>query len=78
MSRLLMFRHGFFRWGIYTPPIADEAIFPSYVRWKLKIYSGWDNWIGYDFLSANDKTDMFLDRFVLRHIATINDIRAST
>jgi hypothetical protein len=59
-------------------PITDEAIFPSYVRWGLKICSGWDNWVGYDFLSANDQTDKFLEQFVARHIPEIRDIRTGT
>jgi hypothetical protein len=66
---------GFWRWGIYIPPITDEAIYPSYIRWGLKIMSGWDNWVGYDFLSANAKTDHFLEQFIGKHIPEIKDIR---
>lgn len=78
VGRYLMFRHGFIRWGVYIPPIADEAILPSYIRWGLRIHSGWDNWIAYDFLSANDETDTFLEQFVARHIPEIKDIRVRT
>jgi len=78
IGRLLSFRYGFWRWGLYVPPITDEAIYPSYVRWHLKIYSGWDNWVGFDFLSANEYTDEFLEQFSARHLTEINDIRPDT
>lgn len=64
---LLVFRHGFVRWGRYIPPITDEAIFPDYVRFGLRIHAGWDNWMGYDLLAANQRTDDFLRHFYLRH-----------
>ena len=68
IGRLLMFRYWFFRWGLFVPPITDEAIFPDYRRGKLRIHAGWDNWVGYDFVSANDATDKFLRRFVDKHL----------
>ena len=78
LGRLLSFRHGFFRWGIYVPAITDEAIYPNYVRGRLKIYAGWDNWVGYDFLAANSQTDEFLEQFIARHITEIRDVRTGT
>ena len=63
----LVFRYGFVRWGPYIPPITDEAIFPDYRRWGLRINAGWDNWMGYDLLAANERSDTFLRRFFLRH-----------
>ena len=67
ISLLLMFRYGFLRWGIYIPPITDEAIHPSYLRFKFKIYAGWDNWSGYYFFAANPQTDKFLLKFYRKH-----------
>lgn len=67
VSLLLMFRYGFYRWGMYVPPITDEAIHLSYFRGRLKIDSGWDNWFGYDWYSANSETDAFLLRFYEKH-----------
>lgn len=63
IRRTLIFRHGFIRWGSWIPPITDEAIFPDYIRWGLRIRSGWDNWVGFDFLAANNATDTFLIAF---------------
>jgi hypothetical protein len=63
-----MFRYGFWRWGPYIPPVTDEAIFPTYRRRRLKIHSGWDCWVGFDFLSEDDATDAFLLEFVDRHL----------
>ena len=68
-----MFRHFFYRWGVYIPPITDEAIFPDYRRGRLRIHAGWDNWVGYDFLSANDATDEFLRTFLRRHFLGSKD-----
>ena len=67
ISLLLMFRYGFYRWGIYIPPITDEAIHPNYIRGNLKISAGWDNWYGYDWFAANDITDQFLTDFYHKH-----------
>jgi len=64
---ILVFRYGFLRWGRYIPPITDEAIFPDYVRFGLRIHAGWDNWMGYDLLAANEASDAFLRRFYLKH-----------
>jgi len=62
-----MIRYGFYRWGIYVPPITDEAVHLNYYRGKLKIESGWDNWYGYDWFSSNKETDEFLIRFYEKH-----------
>ena len=67
IGRLLVFRHFFYRWGVFVPPLTDEAIFPDYRRGRLRIHAGWDNWVGYDFLSANDATDEFLRLFLAKH-----------
>ena len=67
LGRLLMFRYGFWRWGASVPAITDEAIYPDFVRWGLRIHSGWDNWVGYDLLAANAKSDAFLRRFYAKH-----------
>jgi hypothetical protein len=67
ISLLLMFRYGFFRWGIYIPPITDEAIHPNFVRFNLKICAGWDNWSCYYFFADNPQTDSFLLKFYNKH-----------
>jgi hypothetical protein len=68
IRRFLMFRYGFWRWGSWIPPITDEGIYPDYRRGHLRIHSGWDIWIGFDFLSANTETDQFLDAFIRCHL----------
>ena len=67
LSLLLVFRYGFVRWGRYIPPITDEAIFPDFVRFGLRIQAGWDSWMGYDLLAANERSDVFLRRFYAKH-----------
>ena len=67
VSLLLMFRYGFYRWGLYVPPITDEAVHPRFHRGKLVIESGWDNWFGYDWFADNDATDNFLRIFYEKH-----------
>jgi hypothetical protein len=67
ISMLLMFRYGFLRFGLYLPPIADDAIHLDYVRVGTRILAGWDNWSGYYFLAASEKSDEFLRRFFQRH-----------
>jgi hypothetical protein len=62
-----MFRYGFFRWGVYIPPITDEAIYPSYYRGNRKIEAGWDNWFGYDWFASTPETDEFLLSFYEKH-----------
>lgn len=69
LALLLVFRYGFLRWGVYVPPVTDDAIFPDFVRWGMRIYSGWDNWMGYDLLAANAKSDVFLRHFYAKHCA---------
>ena len=69
LGLLLVFRYGFLRWGVYVPPITDDAVYPSFVRWGMRIHSGWDNWIGYDLLASNEKTDAFLRAFYAKHCA---------
>ena len=65
---LLMFRYFFVRWGFYRSAITDEAVYPDYIRGRLRIEAGWDNWSGYDFLSVNSDTDNFLERFIEKHL----------
>lgn len=65
-----MFRYGFWRWGVYLPAITDEAIYPDFVRFGLRIHSGWDNCSGYDLLAANAASDRFLRRFYEKHCAS--------
>lgn len=62
-----MFRYGFLRWGVWIPPITDDAVYPDFIRGKLRIYAGYDNWFGYDLLASNAPTDAFLQRFYERH-----------
>ena len=71
VSLLLMFRYGFYRWGPYVPPITDEAVHPSFLRGKLKIHTGWDNWEGYDWFAENEETDKFLIKFYEKHCANM-------
>ena len=68
ISLLLMFRHGFRRRGSWVPGIAGEAVYPDYRRGKLRILSGWDDCVGYDFLSDDEETDRFLESFADRHL----------
>ena len=67
VSILLMFRYGFWRWGVWIPGVTDEAIYPDFRRGALRIHSGWDNWVGHDFLAANKQSDVFLTSFARRH-----------
>jgi hypothetical protein len=67
LGLLLILRYGFLRWGRLVPPIADAAVYPDLIRWGMRIHSGWDNWIGYDLLASNQKTDEFLRGFFTRH-----------
>jgi hypothetical protein len=67
LGLLLMFRYGFWRWGIGVPPMADDAVYPSFRRFGLRIDSGWDNWIGYDLLACNEASDEFLRQFHAKH-----------
>jgi len=67
LGLLLMFRYGFLRWGPYVPAITDDAVYPAFVRCSMRIHSGWDNWIGYDLVAANPKTDAFLRSFYAKH-----------
>lgn len=64
---LLTFRYGFNRSGSHIPAITDEAIYPSFVKDKLQIEAGWDNWFGYDWFSSNESTDEFLSSFYEKH-----------
>ena len=66
---LLTFRYGFYRWGAWIPPIADEGIYPDFIRGRLRIHAGYDNWVGYDLLASNADADAFLRRFFQRHCA---------
>lgn len=70
LGLLLMFRYGFWRWGVWVRGVTDEAIYPSFVRGKKKILAGYDNWIGYDLLATNPETDEFLRKFHARHCPT--------
>jgi hypothetical protein len=67
LGLLLMFRYGFWRWGIYVPSVTDDAVYPSFRRFGLRIESGWDNWIGYDLLACNEASDEFLRQFHAKH-----------
>lgn len=69
LGLLLMFRYGCWRWGPRIPAIADAAIYPDFIRGRLRIHSGWDNWLGYDLLAADPESDAFLRRFHARHCA---------
>lgn len=67
LALLLMFRYGFWRWGIWIPSITGEAIYPDFICGTKRILAGWDNWFGYDFLADNEETDIFLRRFFEKH-----------
>ena len=64
---ILVFRYGFLRRGRYVLPVTDDAIFPDYVRSGLRILAGWDNWLSFHLLAANEQSDAFLRRFYLKH-----------
>ena len=72
LGLLLMFRYGFARWGVYVPPITDEAVYPDFVRPGMRIHTGWDNRMGYDLFASNSKSDAFLRRFYAKHCTTTN------
>lgn len=67
LGLLLTFRYGFVRWGVYVPPLLDEAVYPSFRRWGLCIDVGWDNWSDFYFLACDDRSIAFLRRFVKKH-----------
>ncbi len=67
LGLLLVFRYGFLRWGIYVPPITDDAIYPDYWRWDMRIHSGWDNWMGYHLIATDPVSDRFLREFYAKH-----------
>jgi hypothetical protein len=67
LSLLLMFRYGFWRWGIWIPAITDEAIFPDFVRFRLRVLAGYDHWMGYHLLADNPGSDVFLRQFYAKH-----------
>lgn len=64
---LLMFRYGFLRRGRGTGLVADEAIYPAFVRGDLRIESGYDHRCGYDLLATDTASEQFLRRFHARH-----------
>jgi hypothetical protein len=47
--------------------MADDAVYPSFRRFGLRIDSGWDNWIGYDLVACNEASDDFLRQFHAKH-----------
>jgi hypothetical protein len=67
VSLLLMFRHGFVRWGVWVPGILDDAIFPSFIRGSVRIEAGWDNWSDFYLLASDERSIAFLRRFVNKH-----------
>ncbi len=67
LGLLLMFRYGFWRWGIWIPPITDDAIYPEFNRGKKRIFAGWDNWFGYDLIATDPDSDLFLRAFYEKH-----------
>lgn len=67
IALVLMFRYGFWRWGIWLPPIADDAIYPDFIRGSKRILAGWDSWSGYDFLADDPESDAFLRTFYEKH-----------
>jgi hypothetical protein len=69
VSLLLMFRYGFLRWGVLIPPIAGEGIYPDFIRGRLKIKAGFDDWFGFDWFATDEQTDIFLRKFYERHCA---------
>ncbi len=69
VSLLLMFRYGFWRWGFYMPPIAGEGIFPNFRRGRLNIYTGYDDWFGYDWFARDAESDRFLRKFYEKHLS---------
>jgi|GEM_PF-2056544 len=64
ISFLLMFRYGFWRWGIFIPNyVIDEAIYPDYLRGNKRIFSDWEEMSGYEFTASNKESSMFLKEF---------------
>jgi hypothetical protein len=66
---LLTVVHGFWRRGGRNVVGADSHIYRDFLRKNLRILSGYDNWIGYDFLAADAESDAFLRCFYARHCA---------
>ena len=67
LASLLVWRHGFIRFGFGVPAYGDEAIYPSFVRWRTTIVAGWDNWSGYYLLANSARADRFLRGFFAKH-----------
>lgn len=66
---LLTFRHGFGRsWGPFVFPVADEGIYPNFIRGKKRLLCGYDNWVGSYFLADDPESDRFLREFYYRHV----------
>ena len=67
LSLLLHFRHAFWRWGSYVPPVADESIHPTFIRGRLRLLAGWDHWLGYYLLATDPESSEFLRAFFQKH-----------
>ena len=70
LGLLLTFRYGFYRWGAWIPAVTDEAIHPSFIRFRKCILVGWDNWSGYYLFADNEESDKFLRLFYNKHCTT--------
>jgi hypothetical protein len=67
LGLLLIFRYGFWRWGRIVAPGTDDAIYPSFIRWRKRITSFGSGWTGYSLAAENAETDAFLRQFYERH-----------
>ena len=64
---LLTFLYGFWRQGGASAAEVDSRVYRDFRRGNLRIMSGYDIWIGYDFLAGDPDSDEFLRRFYARH-----------
>lgn len=67
LGLLLVFDYGFVRRGPYVAAAGDKIIYPDFIHRDLRVHSGWDNWVGYDFLAASAETDTFPRLLYARH-----------
>ena len=67
LGLLLTFRYGFWRWGPCIPAVTGDGISPDFIRFKLRIHSGSNDWLGYYLLADNAESDIFLRKFHARH-----------
>ena len=70
LGLLLTFRYGFWRWGVWVPPMFDDTgVYPEFIRGRKRIAAGYDNWFGYDLTATTPEADEFLRWFYEKHVS---------